>query len=167
MSSMIVIAFGVILLFVILYIYIKDAENSRQIRSLAQAIDQLQQEVHKNRKTFESRLQQRLDEEKEKHEAHLERELNNQFKEMAEPIAHMMEEIQNSFEHSKNEINTRLVTIEDGLKGLTMPMSSNLVDDHKIINMYKQGLPTESIAKEMRVSKHEVDFALKLAKLRE
>ena len=167
MSSVVVIAFGVILLVVMLYIYIKDAENSRQIRSLANAIDGLQQELHKNRKSFETRLQQRLDEESEKHEISLDRELNNQFKEMAEPIAQMIEEVQNRYDHTKVETETRLAHIEEGLKGLTMPMSSNLVDDHKIIAMFQQGMPTEIIAKDLRISKHEVEFALKLTKLRE
>ena len=167
MSSVVIIAFGVILLVVMLYIYIKDAENSRQVRSVAGAIDQLQQELHKNRKSFETRLAQRLDEEAEKHKVHLERELNTQFKEMAEPIAQMIEEVQNRYDHSKAEIDMRLASIEEGLKNLTMPMSSNMVDDNKIIAMFQQGIPTDIISKDLRISKHEVEFALKLAKLRE
>ena len=167
MSSVAIIGFGVVLLIIVLYIYIKDAENSKHISSLAEAIEQLQQEMHKSRKNFETRLQQRLEEEAKKYEERLNRELNSQLKELTEPISYMIEELQNRYDHSKAEIETRLANAEDGLKNLTMPMSSNLVDDHKIVSMFQQGISTENIAKELRISKHEVEFALKLAKLRE
>ena len=48
---------------------------------------------------------------------------------------------------------------------MLMPKSLTGLDDQKIISLYKQGMDEETIAKELALSKGEVEFALKISKM--
>lgn len=164
-TEIILIAFGVILFIVMVYSYLRDSENSRQIRFLANTMDNFNKQLF----TLERKM--------EKIESHIKKEkpgsmtddlenmMEQELTSMAEPIAFSLNEIQNSFTHFKTQIESRIEHLEDGVKSIAMPKSLTGLDDQKIISLYKQGMDEETIAKELALSKGEVEFALKIAKM--
>jgi len=162
---MALIAFGGILLVVMMYSYMRDNENSRQIRFLANTMDNFNKQLFTFERKFEkieiflkeNRPNQDLD--------GLEQKMEKELTSMAEPIAYSLNEIQTSFMHFKKQMESRMEHVEDGMKSITMPKSLLGLDDQKIISLYKQGMDEEAIARELAVSKGEVEFALKIFKM--
>lgn len=164
-NELILIAVGVLFLVSFFYSYMRDSENSKQIRFLANTMDNF------NKQMFE--LERKV--EKIEHLAKnqgvqggtndFEQKMEMELASMAEPIAFSLNEIQTSFSHFKLQIESRLSHVEDGIKSISLPKSLTGLDDQKIISLYKQGMDEESIAKELAVSKGEVEFALKISKM--
>lgn len=164
-TEIILIAFGLILFIVMVYSYMRDSENSRQIRFLANTMDNF------NKQLFA------LERKAEKLEITLknytpgadlnavEQKMEKELASMAEPIAFSLNEIQSSFSHFKRQMEARIEHVEDGIKSIAMPKSMMGLDDQKIISLYKQGMDKEAIAKELAISKGEVEFALKISKM--
>ena len=163
--ELILLAFGIIFLISLIYSYMRDSENSRQIRFLANTMDNF------NKQMFE--LERRVEHIgvalKKQHQTHpsddIEQKLETELASMAEPIAHSLNEVQTAFSHFKLQIESRLEHVEDGMKSISMPKSLTGLDDQKIISLYKQGMDEESIAKELALSKGEVEFSLKISKM--
>lgn len=163
--ELILIAFGVILFVVMVYSYMRDAENSRQIRFLANTMDNfnkqmfaLERKVEKIEVSLKSRPEP-VD------SGDIEKRMEQELASMGEPIAFSLNEIQSSFSHFKTQMETRLDHVEDGMKSISMPKSLTGLDDQKIISLYKQGMDEETIARELALSKAEVEFALKISKM--
>ena len=164
-TELILIAFGIILFVVMVYSYMRDSENSRQIRFLANTMDNFNKQLFALERKVE-KIEVYIQENKPTVNADdLEKKMEQELTSMAEPIAFSLNEIQNSFTHFKTQMESRLGHIEDGMKSIAMPKSLTGMDDQKIISLYKQGLDVESIAKELALSKGEVEFALKIAKM--
>lgn len=62
----------------------------------------------------------------------------------------------------------KLVSIEEKIREFGyFPTSSTNIDEKRIISMFRDGWSIDSIAKEMRLSKGEIEFTLKLADIKE
>jgi len=164
-TEIILIAFGVILFIVVVYSYMRDSENSRQIRFLANTMDNFNKQLFTLERKVE-KIELYIKQDRPTTDADdLENKMEQELTSMAEPIAFSLNEIQNSFTHFKKQMETRIEHVEDGMKSISMPKSLTGLDDQKIISLYKQGMDEETIAKELALSKGEVEFALKIAKM--
>ena len=164
-TELIMIAFGVIIFISMVYSYMRDAENSRQIRFLANTMDNFNKQVfalERKVEKIELVLKQRPTP---VNPDDIENKMEQELASMAEPIAFSLGEIQSSFSHFKTQIEARLEHVETGVKSVAMPKSLTGMDDQKIISLYKQGMDEETIAKELALSKAEVEFALKISKM--
>ncbi len=165
-TEIILIAFGVILFIVMVYSYLRDSENSRQIRFLANTMDNFNKQLFAlERKVEKIEEYIKQNNKPSPNAGDIESMMEQEMASMAEPIAFSLNEIQNSFTHFKNQMEARIEHIEDGLKSIAMPKSLTGLDDQKIISLYKQGMDEDTIAKELALSKGEVEFALKIAKM--
>jgi orotate phosphoribosyltransferase-like protein len=52
------------------------------------------------------------------------------------------------------------------VKQITIPSSIHGNDDEKIISLFQQGVSIETISKELHISKPEVEFVLKINKIK-
>ena len=95
----------------------------------------------------------------------MEKKMEQELASMAEPIAFSLNEIQSTFSHFKLQMESRIEHVEDGIKSISMPKRLTGLDDQKIISLYKQGMDEETIARELALSKGEVEFALKISKM--
>ncbi len=163
--EIILIAFGLILFIIMVYSYMRDSENARQIRFLANTMDNFNKQVF----TLERKVEKIEIAMKEKapvnSSGNIEEKMEQELASMAEPIAFSLNEIQSAFSHFKTQIESRLEHVEDGMKSISMPKSLTGLDDQKIISLYKQGMDEENIARELALSKGEVEFALKISKM--
>ena len=166
-TEMILVAFGGVLFIIMIYSYMRDNENSRQIRFLANTMDNFNKQIFTLERKFEKIEVYLKDKESRPttSTSELEKKMEQELASMAEPIAFSLNEIQSAFIRFKQQMESRLENVEDGMKSFTMPKSLLGLDDQKIISLYKQGMDEESIARELAVSKGEVEFALKIFKM--
>jgi len=163
--ELILIAFGIIFFISLVFSYMRDNENSRQIRFLANTMDNFNKQMFALERKVEN-IEIALKNFKPKEPSDdLEQKLEVELASMAEPIAYSLNEIQTAFSHFKTQIESRLGHVEDGMKSIAMPKSLTGLDDQKIISLYKQGMDEETIARELALSKGEVEFALKISKM--
>ena len=163
--ELILIAFAVIFLISLVYSYMRDSENSRQIRFLANTMDNFNKQMFALERKVE-KIETYLKSQKPASSSDdIEEKMETELASMAEPIAYSLNEIQSAFSHFKTQMESRLEHVEDGMKSMVMPKSLTGLDDQKIISLYKQGMDEETIARELAVSKGEVEFALKISKM--
>jgi len=164
-TELILLGLGVIIVVLSIYAYLRDSENSRQIRFLANTMDNFNKQMFALERKLE-KVELVLNQKPQSPNTNeIEDKMEQNIASMAEPIAFSLNEIQTSFSHFKTQIESRLEHVEGGIKSVSMPKSLTGLDDQKIISLYKQGMDEESIAKELALSKAEVEFALKIAKM--
>jgi len=163
--ELILLAFGIILIVTVFYSYLRDNENSRQIRFLANTMDNFNKQMFALERKVE-KIELALKNVKPPQASdEIEQKMETELASMAEPIAYSLNEIQSAFSHFKTQMESRLEHVEDGMKSISMPKSLTGLDDQKIISLYKQGMDEETIARELALSKGEVEFALKISKM--
>lgn len=68
----------------------------------------------------------------------------------------------------RDYIEEKLVSLEEKIREFGyFPTSSTNIDEKRIIGMFRDGWSIDAIAKEMRLSKGEIEFTLKLADIKE
>jgi len=162
----ILIIMAAIIFYLLYYVYTKDTDYSRNIRSIASVVEDLNRELFylkKELKEAESSIAKKpthmSDEE-------IYQEIERSVYDMVQPLSLALKQIQDNISAIENEIETRMAEIESGVKQISIPSSIHGNDDEKIISLYKQGITIETIAKELHISKAEVEFVLKINKIK-
>lgn len=163
-----VVALAVMVVGVIYYVLTKEGETTSHIRFVAKAVDDLQRELY----MMDKRLKQELEiitslQESVPREQHsLHAELGREVNEISVPIMESLGHIEGTFSVYKEKTENRLRYLEERIRNLSLPTSISGLDDEKVISRYSQGLEVDAIAKELRLSKAEVEFVLKINQLR-
>lgn len=162
------IALAVMVVGLIYYVINKEADVSSQIRSIAKAVEDLHRELF----MMDKRLKQELEiitslQESVPREQHsLHAELGREVNEISVPILESLGQIEGSLSAYKEKTENRLRYLEERIRNLSLPTSISGLDDEKVISRYNQGIEVDAIAKELRLSKAEVEFVLKINQLR-
>ncbi len=162
------VALAVMVIGLIYYVITKESEVSSQIRSIAKAVD----DVHRELFLMDKRLKQELEivtslqERVPAEHAMGEREIGREVNEISIPILESLTHIEESFGLYKEKTENRLRYLEERIRNLSLPTSISGLDDEKVISRYNQGIDIDAIAKELRLSKAEVEFVLKINQLR-
>lgn len=162
------IALAVIVVGLIYYVVTKEGEVASQIRAVAKAVEDLHRELF----MLDKRLMQELEiitslQESVPREQHsLHAELGREVNEISIPILESLGQIEGSFSAYKEKTENRLRYLEERIRNLSLPTSISGLDDEKVISRYNQGVEVDAIAKELRLSKAEVEFVLKINQLR-
>ncbi len=165
-TEYLLIALGVLVLYVIYFVMSKDAQQSRQIRAIATAVEEFNRRLYMMEKKFNERIDQATAEIPQDNSEMLQAQLDQQVKHLAGSLSHSVGTIEEGLTNFQRDVNKRLSHLEEGMRQLSMPASVTGMDDEKIIALYKQGLPLDAIAKELRLSKAEVEFVLKINQIR-
>ena len=89
--------------------------------------------------------------------------------EQIQAITKAIRRIENDLESNLTRNSEKLIALENKIKeysGFSTSGSGGDLDEKKIIDMFQNGFSIDSIAKEMRIGRGEVEFTLKLANLR-
>ncbi|HZF69463.1 hypothetical protein [Sulfuricurvum sp.] len=162
------IALAVMVVGLIYYVITKEGEVTSQIRAVAKAVEDLHRELF----MLDKRLKQELEiitslQESVPREQHsLHAELGREVNEISIPILESLGQIEGSFSAYKEKTENRLRYLEERIRNLSLPTSISGLDDEKVISRYNQGVEVDAIAKELRLSKAEVEFVLKINQLR-
>ena len=150
MSGMLVLNLGLIILFAVIFVffYIKDSESQGRLLRYEKSLDDLHKELYKLQKILKN-IEQETPQDVEKR-------LRSEFRETIDNIYAIIEK-------DREYVDNKLAIIENKMKE---PFHfGNNIDDKRIIAMFRDGWSTESIAKELMLSKSEVEFTLKLAQI--
>jgi len=155
-----------IILYLLYYVFTKDAEYSKNIRSVATVVEELNRELfymkNKVKETQKSIVENRSRmSDKEVYE-----EIERTVYDMIQPISLSLKKVQDNLETIDSEIDLRISSLENGVKQISLPSSVHGNDDEKIISLFKQGVSIETISKELHLSKAEVEFVLKINKIK-
>lgn len=157
---------ALIILYLLYYVYTKDTSYSRNIRSVASVVEDLNRELYYLKKQlsqteseFQANAQRMSDDE-------IYQEIERSVYDLVQPLSVTLKQLQSNIELIEGQIEHRIAQLESGVKQISIPTSIHANDDEKIISLYKQGVGIETIAKELHLSKPEVEFVLKINKIK-
>ncbi len=160
------IGIAVILLFLIYYIYHKDVQNAKQIRRIAMAVETLHKELYLLDKKLSRHIYDTPLVEENAYGDEVVHELEARIEKLSQPLMASVNEMRSALQQHREETEHKMQTLEEGIRKLSLPTSVSGMDDARIIALYQQGVDISGISKELRLSKPEVEFVLKLNKIR-
>jgi CRISPR/Cas system CSM-associated protein Csm2 small subunit len=143
--------------------YIKEQEINKKFRILAQRSDTINRQLFKLNKSISKELAN--------HKKEIELELNmlaeNSVKNIQIDIAEIeamrrnLEQLIYEVEELKG-LSNRVINLETGLKNVVLERNNAVDKSPQIVALYQSGKTIEDIARELQISRREVEFALKL-----
>lgn len=162
----IVAAMAGLILYLIYYLYTKDSQYTKNIHSVASVVEELNREIYylkqklqETQKSIKSNTRTMSDEE-------IYQEVERNVYDMVQPISTKIKQIQEQVQSIDIQLDSRISSLESGVKQISIPSSIHANDDAKIISLFKQGVSLETISKELHLSKPEVEFVLKINKIK-
>lgn len=161
-----VIAMAAMILYLIYYVFTKDSEYNRSIRSVATAAEELNREIFYLKKKLSDTQASIKKNSSRMNDEDIYQEVERTVYDMVKPISLGLKRLEESIQNIEENINSRISSLESGVKQISIPASIHGNDDEKIISLYKQGISLETISKELHISKAEVEFVLKINKIK-
>jgi len=161
-----VVAMAAMILYLIYYVFTKDSQYNKNIRSVATVAEELNREIFylkkkltDTQKTIKSSTSRMSDDE-------IYQEVERTVYDMVKPLSIGLKRLEESVHTIDEAINDRISSLESGVKQISIPTSVHGNDDEKIISLFKQGITLDTISKELHISKAEVEFVLKINKIK-
>lgn len=162
----IVVAMAGIILYLLYYVYAKDAQYSKNIRSVASVVEELNRELFYLKKTL-SQTQGSIKENSQRmNDEAIYEEIERSVYDMVQPLSLGLKQLQENINAIDAEVENRISQLESGVKQISIPTSVHGNDDEKILSLFKQGVSIETISKELHISQPEVEFVLKINKIK-
>lgn len=163
-----IVALAVMVIGIIYYMVNKESEVTSQIRAVAKAVEELHRELFMMDKRLKQELEiiTSLQESVPINQNNIHAEVGREVNQISVPILESLSHIEGSFSAYKEKTENRLRYLEERIRNLSLPTSISGLDDEKVISRYNQGMEVDAIAKELRLSKAEVEFVLKINQLR-
>jgi len=155
-----------IILYLLYYVFSKDADYSKNIRSVASVVEELNRELFYLKKKLGETQQNIEDNSQRMTDEVIYQEIERSVYDMVQPLSHGLKQLQQNINAIEVEIDSRVSTLESGVKQISIPSSIHGNDDEKIISLFKQGVTLDTISKELHISKPEVEFVLKINKIK-
>jgi len=162
----IVVAMAAMILYLLYYVFTKDSEFHKNIRSVASVVEDLNREIFylkkelndtkANIKTNSSRMS----------DSEIYEEVERTVYDMVKPLSIGVKRLEETLVNIDEQMNLRIASLENGVKQISIPTSVHGNDDEKIISLFKQGVSLDTISKELHISKAEVEFVLKINKIK-
>ncbi len=158
---------------ILVYIYIKDVETTKCFKQYEKSIDLLTRQNYQKDKKIKL-LEEKIEKLEGGYTAHNLNSLSSNIREEVQAslnstVSHIYEEVNkiiSNVQEEKERTEERIMSLEEKIKEIGyFPTSPNGVDEERIISMFKDGWSVDSIAKELRIGKGEVEFTLKLANI--
>jgi len=159
----IVAVMGGLILYLLYFVLAKDTQYTKQIHVLASTIENINQELFhlkKNHQELQKQFSSKMSDDE------IYQEIERGVYDMLQPVVDNMKTMEESVTTFNSKVDFRLSSLENGVKQISLPSSLHAKDDEKIIHLFNQGIPLETITKELHLSKAEVEFVLKIHKLK-
>jgi uncharacterized protein YoxC len=162
----IVLALVIALAYLTYYVVSKGAQSQRNIRSIASVVEELNREVYylkkelsEIQKSMQADVPRMSDEE-------IYQEIERSVYDLIRPLSVNIQHLHEAINAVDEQVDSRISSLESGVKQISMPSYIHANDDAKIISLFKQGVSMETISKELNLSKPEVEFVLKINKIK-
>jgi len=162
----IVVAMAGIILYLLYYVYSKDAHYSKNIRSVATVVEELNRELFYLKKNLGETQTSIKENSQRMNDEDIYQEIERSVYDMVQPLTVGLQQLQENINAIDSEIGSRISQLESGVKQISIPTSIHGNDDEKILSLFKQGVSVDTISKELHISKPEVEFVLKINKIK-
>jgi len=157
-----------VMLIIVLYIAVKDRETSRKLAMMEAGIDGMNQEIFKLSKEID-RMKKELREElmrMELEQRHEGGETSEQvIKRKLQPFVLQVQHLQEQIDAIHAELQERVEKLDGKVRQVAFAAEHSAPDEQKILQLHAQGLDSETIAKQLRLGKGEVELVLKFSKI--
>jgi len=153
-----------VMLIVIIYLAIKEKESARKMAMMEVGIDTLNQELFRINKELES-LKKQI---KESNSQDLEIDpemIDSIVLEKLKPFAIQMQNLDERVAFLSEDLFENLERIQNQIRQITFANDHTVPNEKQILQLHSQGLDAESIAKQLRLGKGEVELVLKFSKI--
>lgn len=161
-----VVAMAIMILYLIYYVFTKDSQYNKNIRSVATVAEELNKEIFYLKKKLSDTQASIKKNSSRMSDEDIYQEVERTVYDMVKPISLSLKRLEESIQSIDEHIDARISSLESGVKQISIPASLHGNDDEKIISLYKQGVTLETISKELHISKAEVEFVLKINKIK-
>ncbi|QOY52363.1 hypothetical protein [Candidatus Sulfurimonas baltica] len=161
-----VVAMAAMILYLIYYVFTKDSQYSKNIRSVATVAEELNREIFYLKKKLSETQKNITKNTSRMSDDDIYQEVERTVYDMVKPISLGLKRLEESVQSIDEHIESRIASLENGVKQISIPTSIHGNDDEKIILLFKQGVTLETISKELHISKAEVEFVLKINKIK-
>ncbi len=162
----IVLVMAGMILYLLYYVFTKDADYSKNIRSVATVVEDLNRELFYMKKKLSETQEIIKQTPSRMNDDEIYQEIERSVYDMVQPLSHGLQQMQENINAIDAQIDSRMSTLESGVKQINIPSSIHANDDEKIISLFKQGVSLETISRELHLSKPEVEFVLKINKIK-
>lgn len=162
----VVVAMAGIILYLLYYVYSKDAHYSKNIRSVASVVEELNRELFYLKKNLGETQTSIQENSQRMNDAEIYQEIERSVYDMVQPLSVGLKQLQDNINAIDAEVGSRITQLESGVKQISIPTSIHGNDDEKILSLFKQGVSVDTISKELHISKPEVEFVLKINKIK-
>ena len=147
---MLIINLGIVVIFVLVFVffYIKDGEVQKRLLRYEKSLDDLNKAIFKIQKFLKNNeMENDYSEES--------------YKQLKLDLRNAIDDVYAIIEKDREYVDNKLLIMEDKIKEIShFPSSIGNVDEKRIVSMFKNGWSVESIAKELMITKAEVEFTL-------
>lgn len=161
-----VVAMGAMILYLIYYVFTKDSEYNKNIRAVATVAEELNKEIFYLKKKLNDTQISIKNNSSRMNDEDIYQEIERTVYDMVKPISLSLKRLEEGIQRIDEHVDARISSLESGVKQISIPASVHGNDDEKIISLYKQGITLETISKELHISKAEVEFVLKINKIK-
>jgi len=158
---------SIVIVYLLFYVFSKDSQYNKNIHSVASVVEELNREIFYLKKELEKvKAQLTQQQQPRMNDEEIYQEIERSVYDLVRPISHGLKQVQDRMQAIDSQIDSRVSSLENGVKQISIPSSVYGNDDEKIISFYKQGVSLETISKELHLSKAEVEFVLKINKIK-
>ncbi len=161
----VVILMAGIILYLLYYVFTKDASYTKNIRSVASVAEDLNREIFYLKKKLEETQKNIAKNSQRMNDSEIYEEIERSVYDLINPFSQGMKQLQENINYIESELSSRVANLESGVKQISIPASVHGNDDEKIISLFKQSVSIETISRELHISKPEVEFVLKINQL--
>lgn len=162
----IVVGMAAVILYLLYYVYTKDHDYTKNIRSVASVVEELNREIYYLKKNIGETQKSIQKTTRGMSDEQIYEEIERSVYDMVQPLSSGFKQLQDHISAIDSQVDSRISSLENGVKQFSIPTSINGNDDEKVISLFKQGITLETISKELNISQPEVDFVLKINKLK-
>ena len=162
----IIVGMAGLILYLLYYVYSKDHDYNKSIHSIATVVEELNREIFYLKKNITDTQKNIQKNTRGLSDDEIYQEIERSVYDMVQPLSLGLKQMQDNINSIDIAVESRVSTLENGVKQFSIPTSVNGNDDEKIISLFKQGISLETISKELNISKPEVEFVLKINKLK-
>jgi len=162
----VVVAMAAMILYLLYYVFTKDAEFHKNIHSVASVLEELNREIFYLKKDLKDTKGSVKNSNSRMSDEDVYAEVERTVYDMVKPLSLGLKKLENTIQVIDGQIDARISTLENGVKQISIPSSVHGNDDEKIISLFQQGVTVETISKELHISKAEVEFVLKINQIK-
>lgn len=162
----IIVVMALIILYLLYYVYTKDTTYSKNIRSVASVVEDLNRELFYLKKKLSETQSSMQANSQRMNDDEIYQEIERSVYDMVQPLSLALKQLQTNIDAIDGDMQKRIAHLESGVKQISIPTSIHANDDEKIISLFKQGVSVDTIARELHLSKPEVEFVLKINKIK-